>query len=150
MLFTDTSQPPQVVLCVECCGRRHTLADATSLENLADAMSAGGVVMGARFAPSADGVAPGVTAARLAAVTASIHTAAGKELSMGAATANPLGSPVASLSWAANHLNSRGLGLVAGQLVIAGAMCKSRDFVVGEPVVVQFDGLGTIRLTVED
>jgi 2-keto-4-pentenoate hydratase len=38
-----------VHLCIELCGKRHTIADATNLENLADSSCAGGVIMGKKI-----------------------------------------------------------------------------------------------------
>ena len=136
----------EVVLCIECCGSRldpELFGSASSLEKLADASCAGGVVMGARFAPSRDatGADGGVTAAELRLLSAAIDVD-GERKAAGDGAANPEGSPVASLTGCANHLNSRGLGLLAGQLVIGGAFCKTRDFGAGSDVRVSFRGEG--------
>lgn len=140
----------EVVLSVECYGRRFTVNTATTLQKLADTMSAAGVICGARFAPSRASGDGKTTASDLRGISATMRDPSGKLLASGNATANPLGSPVASLTWCANHLNSLGLGLRKGQLIIAGAICKTRDFVVGDPVLVDFgEQFGAVRVTVE-
>ena len=44
----------------------------------------------------------------------------------------PLGSPLAALTYVVNHLHSRGLGVEAGQVVIAGALCKFKQLAAGQ------------------
>eukprot|EP00911_Craspedida_sp_UC1_P000483 UC1_evm2s365 len=136
-----------VTISVECCGRRVALEDSTDLDNLADTMSAGGVVKGRSFA------ADTVTAAQLAAVQATMqHVDAAPDaplLADGSAAANPCGSPVASLTFCANHLNNRGLFLKKGDFIIAGAMCKTRNWQVSRPVIVSFGDLGAVIVSVQ-
>jgi 2-keto-4-pentenoate hydratase len=77
-LYTDAEVADAVGavhLCIELCGRRHTIADATNLENLADSSCAGGVIMGKKL--------EGVDLSSLAATTTKllvngVEKAAGK------------------------------------------------------------------------
>jgi 2-keto-4-pentenoate hydratase len=142
----------EVAPVIEVCGRRHTLADgATPLQSLGDASCAACVVIGQRFPAGGDG---GVTAAELDGWTASLSVR-GVEVAAGSTTANPLGGPLASLTWCVNHLSRRGIALEPGMLVIAGAICKSRAFVPGDDVVAVFhraDGsiVGTVSTTISE
>ena len=60
------------------------------------------------------------------------------------------GGPVESLTWCANHLNSRGLSLQRGHLVITGATCKcsSSAFKVGDAVSANVGELGSVDSTI--
>eukprot|EP00854_Cymbomonas_tetramitiformis_P010373 gene10373-12265_t len=134
----------EIVLCIECTGTRHTLNGLTSLERLADCCCGAGVIMGPRFYPSHVAGDMGLEASQLDGLVARIFVS-GQEKCSGATTGNPCGSPTASLAWCANHLNKRGLGLRSGQLVIAGAICKTSDFTDNEDIRVVFEGLGEAR-----
>jgi 2-keto-4-pentenoate hydratase len=59
--------------------------------------------------------------------------------------ANALGDPRLALTWLANHLNSRGLGLKAGEIVTTGTCVKPVEIAAGDTVVMDFGALGTIR-----
>lgn len=131
-----------IELCIEVVGRRHTISDATSLENLADASCAAAVVCGMNW-PVDTPNCP--TPAILQACQASISVN-GVEKAAGGGEKNPLGSPVASLTWCANHLLTRGLCLEPGQLVIAGACCKTREWSSGDEIVANFGDLGQVRV----
>jgi len=77
----------EVVLCIECCGKRRALDDATisGLGGFADTLSSGGVVFGPRF-PAAS-----VTVdATLCATALHVND---REVATGSGTATPLGSP---------------------------------------------------------
>lgn len=129
----------EVVLVIEVCGRRHNCGGGgvTALQSLGDASCAAGVVLGPRF-PMLN-----IEDAGLAQWSASLHVA-NKLAADGTATSNPCGSPTASLTYVANHLNARGLTLRDGQLVIGGAICKSKTFSAGDTVLATFrNGTGT-------
>ena len=138
----------EVFLAVELCGRRHALgegeAEATSLECLGDASCAAAVVCGRRWAPSAAGCP---TPAQLAAMQSRI-TVNGEERAAGEGANCPLGSPLAALTWVANHLVGRGKRLLPGDVVIGGATCKTREWSAGDTVVASFGDLGEVRVCV--
>ncbi|WP_395019232.1 2-keto-4-pentenoate hydratase [Dongia sp.] len=56
--------------------------------------------------------------------------------------ANALGDPRIALTWLANHLNRRGLGLKAGEIVTTGTCVKPVDVTAGDTVVMDYFGLG--------
>ena len=58
----------------------------------------------------------------------------------------PLGSPLASLTWLANHLPSRGQCLRAGEVIISGACSKTKAFGPGDRVVARFACAGGEQL----
>src|SRR3954470_5828174 len=58
--------------------------------------------------------------------------------------ANALGDPRIALTWLANHLAQRGLGLKAGEIVTTGTCVKPVDIVGGDTVVMDFGALGKI------
>ena len=136
-----------VHLTIELVARRFDLklaGDATSLQSLGDSSCAGAVVLGA-FWSTDDASCP--SPARLAAVQTSIAVN-DETRATGGAGNNPLGSPLASLTWCANHLNTRGLALQPGELVIAGACCKTRDWAAGDAIAVTFEGLGVVECSI--
>ena len=50
---------------------------------------------------------------------------------------SPFGSPLASLTWCANHLNTRGIALKAGEFVIGGASTSpslTRNYTTPRPL----------------
>ena len=135
----------EVFLAVEVVGRRHTIKDATSLECLGDASCAAAVVCGKSWSVDDDDCP---TPQDLMNVTTQILV--NDELkSEGPATKNPLGSPLASLHWCGLHLVSRGMCLQAGETVIAGACCKTRDWQPSDHIVVTFGALGTVELQID-
>ena len=131
-------------LAIEVVGRRHSISDATSLECLADASCAAAVVCGKAWSVE-DESCP--TPADLAAVCTSIQVNS-EVKAQGSGGKNPLGSPLASLTWCANHLVARGMCLLPGQTVIAGACCKTRDWSPGDLIVSHFGDLGDVRVTI--
>mmetsp|Transcript_10776 Transcript_10776/g.28270 ORF Transcript_10776/g.28270 Transcript_10776/m.28270 type:complete len:277 (-) Transcript_10776:143-973(-) len=141
----------EVRLAIELVGKRHTLDDATNFEKLADACCAAGVVLGPRLLPAGSAAsaaaagAPSVTPAQLAEATATL-TAGGELVNTGRGSNCPLGSPLVALTWCANHLNSRGVTLCAGQVVIGGAIAKhSFSPVAGAlDIVADFGPLGQV------
>jgi 2-keto-4-pentenoate hydratase len=131
--------------CIEVVGKRHCVPDATNLMNLADASCAAGVVCGEWILADKNTAAAQFESLR----TLSAHiTVDGEQKSTGLGSKCPLGSPVAALTWTVNHLNSRGMALKASELVISGAFCKSRDFIAGSAVVVDFGSLGKVTTTI--
>src|SRR5690349_5011340 len=56
--------------------------------------------------------------------------------------ANALGDPRIALTWLANHLNKRGLGLKAGEVITTGTCVKPVDVVAGDTVVMDYFALG--------
>ena len=56
--------------------------------------------------------------------------------------ANALGDPRIALTWLANHLNTRGLQLKAGEVITTGTCVKPVDVVAGDTVVMDYAALG--------
>jgi 2-oxo-3-hexenedioate decarboxylase len=63
-----------------------------------------------------------------------------------AAGAAVLGHPAASVAWMVRRMASRGQGLKAGQVVMAGALTEAVAVTPGDTVVARFDRLGTVEL----
>lgn len=139
----------EVRLAVELVGTRHTLADATTFEKLADSVNAAGVVLGPRLHPtgspaaSSDGDHGQVSPADLAQCTATLRLG-GQQVDTGKGTACPLGSPLSALTFCANHLNGRGIALRAGELVICGAIAKCTQVTASVEIVADFGELGAV------
>ena len=133
----------EVFLAIEACGSRYALEKPTALEKSADAQSAGAVVRGRGWRVGCAGC-PSAEALAAVETTISIN---GTQVASGAASLVPLGSPLASLTWLANHLPSRGERLRPGQTVITGACSKTKAFAVGDDIVACFGELGNVRLT---
>jgi 2-keto-4-pentenoate hydratase len=68
------------------------------------------------------------------------------ELAATAAGAAVLGHPAASVAWLVRALNTRGRGLTAGQVVMAGALTEAVPVAPGDTVVAHFDRLGIVEL----
>jgi len=66
-----------------------------------------------------------------------MHTAAGAAV---------LGHPAASVAWLVRALAARGQGLVAGHIVMSGALTEAVAVQPGDTVVARFDRLGTVEL----
>jgi 2-keto-4-pentenoate hydratase len=58
--------------------------------------------------------------------------------------ANALGDPRVALTWIANHLTKRGLGLKAGEIITTGTCVKPVEVAAGDTVVMDFSALGTV------
>jgi 2-keto-4-pentenoate hydratase len=56
--------------------------------------------------------------------------------------ANALGDPRIALTWLANHLNSRGLALKAGEVITTGTCVKPVEIGAGDTVVADYFALG--------
>jgi 2-oxo-3-hexenedioate decarboxylase len=63
-----------------------------------------------------------------------------------AAGAAVLGHPAASVAWMVRRMAQRGMGLKAGQVVMAGALTEAVAVSPGDTVVACFDRLGTVEL----
>ena len=63
-----------------------------------------------------------------------------------AAGAAVLGHPAASVAWLVRALAARGRGLLAGQVVLSGALTEAVPVSDGDVIVARFDRLGTIEL----
>eukprot|EP00931_Biecheleriopsis_adriatica_P116964 TRINITY_DN92539_c0_g1_i1.p1 TRINITY_DN92539_c0_g1~~TRINITY_DN92539_c0_g1_i1.p1 ORF type:complete len:265 (+),score=30.73 TRINITY_DN92539_c0_g1_i1:66-860(+) len=127
--------------CIECCGRRASPDVVgglnSALAKMADCLSAGGVVFGAACDPQ--GVASW-------SASSSMLEVAGQTVTEGSGAACPLGGPQEALTYLANHLNSRGLSLKKGQLIITGMTCKSPDFAAGDKIAASFSTLGRVEM----
>jgi 2-keto-4-pentenoate hydratase len=62
--------------------------------------------------------------------------------------AEVMGDPLNALAWLANHLATRGLALMPGDVVMSGAISKVLRPKVGDTIRARFAHLGTVSLTV--
>jgi len=62
------------------------------------------------------------------------------------AGANVLGDPRIALTWLANHLAQRGLGLKADDIVTTGTCTKPPTIAPGDRVIAEFAGLGQVTV----
>jgi 2-keto-4-pentenoate hydratase len=60
--------------------------------------------------------------------------------------ANALGNPRIALTWLANHLAQRGIGLKEGDIVTTGTCITPPTVAAGDQVVAEFIGLGQVRV----
>ena len=60
---------------------------------------------------------------------------------------NVLGSPLIAMAWLANHLQSRGSRLMAGDIVTTGTACDVYYAETGDEITADFDKLGAVSLT---
>jgi 2-keto-4-pentenoate hydratase len=60
--------------------------------------------------------------------------------------ANALGDPRIALTWLANHLAQRGIGLKEGDIVTTGTCITPPTVAAGDQVVAEFIGLGQVRV----
>jgi len=63
-----------------------------------------------------------------------------------AAGASVMGHPASSVAWLVRTLAARGLGLEAGQVVMAGGMTEAIPVKPGDTVVASFDRLGSVEI----
>ena len=126
------------VACIETVGTRLNFSPgATALEKISDASCAAGVVLGQHVK---------IEPEQLKTLTGKFQVN-GEDVATGHAEACPEGSPLAALRYVANHLNRKGQGLKAGDLIIAGALCKYKGINAGDEVVCDIGALGTVRMT---
>jgi 2-keto-4-pentenoate hydratase len=57
-----------------------------------------------------------------------------------------MGHPAAAVAWLVRALAARGLGLEAGQIVMAGGMTEAIPVAPGDSVVASFDRLGSVEI----
>ncbi len=60
-----------------------------------------------------------------------------------------LGHPATAIAWAVNELGARGKGLKKGDIILSGAMSEAIAFEAGDTIVADFDGLGTVSMSVK-
>jgi 2-keto-4-pentenoate hydratase len=60
--------------------------------------------------------------------------------------ANALGDPRLALTWLANHLAQRGIGLKEGDLITTGTCITPAVIAPGDQMVVEFVGLGRVAV----
>ena len=63
--------------------------------------------------------------------------------------ADALGHPLAALTWLANELSRRRLGLKAGQIVTTGTCCGFHPLKAGDEAVADYGALGKVEVSVE-
>jgi 2-keto-4-pentenoate hydratase len=103
-------------------------------DTVADNASSGGVVLGSR--PVA------LTGSDLRLVGCNLYRN-GALAGTGAGGA-VLGSPLTSLVWLANTVGARGVGLLAGQVILPGSITASIPVGAGDSVTATFAGLGSV------
>lgn len=59
-----------------------------------------------------------------------------------------LGHPLKAMAWAANLLSKRGRGFKKGDIVLSGAMSEAISIHAGDTITAEFDGLGTISVSI--
>ena len=137
------SSASSVVLVFEVCGKRGTdeaHVSSTRLGQLADTLSSGGCVRGQAFPASSLSLDALRCGTKLF-----VNDLLVAEGSGGAA---PLGGPAEALAFLANHLNSRGLELLPGQLIATGQTCNTKVGKPGDVVRATFEGLGTVEMRI--
>ena len=60
-----------------------------------------------------------------------------------------LGNPVTAVAWLARKVDSFGVRLKAGDIVLPGSCTKAFDAIPGDDFVADFDGLGSVHLSFE-
>jgi 2-keto-4-pentenoate hydratase len=60
--------------------------------------------------------------------------------------ANALGDPRIALTWLANHLSKRGIGLKRGDIITTGTCITPLPIAPGDRVIAAFDGLGKVTV----
>ena len=129
----------KIVPVIEVCGRRHAVEASsgvvTPIQCLGDASCAACVAVGDAIDTGDD--VQCTSPLELASMTVTLCVN-GEAVASGGGDQCPLGGPLASLTWCANHLNRRGRTLEAGALVISGAMCKFRAFGPGDTLSAKF------------
>ena len=113
-------------------------ASLTPLGRFSDLLSAGGVVVGKKFLAKE----MELTALSNCEVGVSVN---GKHVLNGSGSVLPGGCVAEAVTFLANHLNSRGLSLIKGQLVATGQTCILKDIKAGDVVTANFAGLGEVR-----
>jgi 2-keto-4-pentenoate hydratase len=60
-----------------------------------------------------------------------------------------LGNPVTAVAWLARKVDSFGVRLHKGDIVLPGSCTRAIDARAGDQFVAEFDGLGSVRLSFE-
>ena len=141
-----------VSLCIECCGARaspEVLGKQSALGRFQDSLAAGGLVIGSELRLHKDGTAQMLDSSSSSSSSSDSDSSSeavrladcettliinGQVAAEGSTSRCPAGGPIEAVAWLANHLNSRGKMLRAGEVVAAGQTCMTRDFAVGDVV----------------
>lgn len=111
----------------------------TILDTIADNASSGGVVLGGSYRrlEEFDLSLIGCNLSRNGQVVA---TGAGGAV---------LGNPLAALVWLANVLGTKGIGIKAGEVILAGSLTASIPVLPGETVMADFSHIGSVSVHFE-
>jgi 2-keto-4-pentenoate hydratase len=60
-----------------------------------------------------------------------------------------LGSPLRAICWLARKLDEHGIGLQAGDVILAGTPCRAVDAHPGDEFLAEFTGMGRVQIAVE-
>ena len=108
-------------------------------DTIADNASSAGFVLGAARVPPTDVDITGIEA---------VLTRNGEVVAKGRSDA-VLGNPVVAVSWLARKVESFGVRLRAGDIVLPGSCTRAIDARPGDDFVADFAGLGSVRLSFE-
>jgi 2-keto-4-pentenoate hydratase len=136
----------RVALAFEVCGKRlspEACVDAPKIGTLADTLSSGGVVIGTSWPAASELVTP--EAVRSVAVDLMVNDV---KVAEGSSSLCPEGGPAQALTYFANHLNTFGMSLKAGDLVATGQSCNTKTLKAGDVARANFAGLGTVEWVV--
>jgi 2-keto-4-pentenoate hydratase len=109
-------------------------------DTIADNASSAGFVLGAARVSPADGV-------DIAGIDA-VLTRNGEVVAKGRSDA-VLGNPVTAVAWLARKVESFGVRLKVGDIVLPGSCTRAIDVRAGDEFVAEFAGLGSVRLSFE-
>jgi 2-keto-4-pentenoate hydratase len=108
-------------------------------DTIADNASSAGFVLGAARVPPTEVDITGIDA---------VLTRNGEVVAKGRSDA-VLGNPVSAVAWLARKVESFGVRLKGGDLVLPGSCTRAIDARPGDHFVAEFDGLGSVRLAFE-
>jgi 2-keto-4-pentenoate hydratase len=108
-------------------------------DTIADNASSAGFVLGEARVSPADVDITGIEA---------VLTRNGEVVAKGRSDA-VLGNPVTAVAWLARKVESFGVRLKAGDIVLPGSCTRAIDVRPGDNFVAEFDGLGSVRLSFE-
>ncbi|WP_375488123.1 2-keto-4-pentenoate hydratase [uncultured Mycobacterium sp.] len=108
-------------------------------DTIADNASSAGFVLGEARVSPADLDITGIEA---------VLTRNGEVVTKGRSDA-VLGNPVTAVAWLARKVESFGVRLKAGDIVLPGSCTRAIDVRPGDDFVAEFDGLGSVRLSFE-
>ena len=58
-----------------------------------------------------------------------------------------MGNPATAVAWLANEVAEYGISLLAGEVILAGALTKAVTFEAGDHFKVDFEGLGSVSIS---